>query len=243
MTRLTSGTIYQSGDPKRGSVSFPKKVGFKFVPQAFFLGGILGALIIFSPLIVKEADYRISSLKEEKVMVADEDAKKGNFGELTEKNGIKILQPTDPKFSLLIPKIGVNSKVLANVSPTDDSQYNKALKVGVAHAAGTFFPGEKGTVYLFGHSTDFIWNVPRFNAVFYLLKELKEGDEIDVFYEGKRYIYKVSDKEIVDPSSVFYLKPKWGEEKVILQTCWPPGTTWKRLLIFAQPNNESFAQN
>lgn len=26
-----------------------------------------------------------------------------------------------------------------------------------------------------------------------------------------------------------------GEETLILQTCWPPGTTWKRLLVFAKP--------
>jgi len=24
-------------------------------------------------------------------------------------------------------------------------------------------------------------------------------------------------------------------ERVILQTCWPPGTAWKRLLVFATP--------
>lgn len=245
------GTIYQHGDPLAGAIrlvetlsAVPAKTKrFKFVPQAFFLGGIFGLSVIFSPLIFKEAEYRIASLKKEKVIIADIESQQGNFSELINQPGVKILRPVDPWFSLLIPKIGLNTKVLANVNATDKNQYSQALKTGVAHAAGTYLPGEKGRVFLFGHSTDYIWNIPRFNAVFYLLKELKKEDEIDIVYQGKRYIYQVSDRKIVDPSEVFYLKPKWGEEEIILQTCWPSGTTLKRLLIFAQPKVQSLAEN
>lgn len=240
---MKKGIIYQSGDPQRGTVFLNKKRRFRLIPQAFFLGGIFGLLAIFSPLIAKEADYRLSLLKKEKVIIADQETKKSGFKELLNQKAIKIIQPTDPRFSLLIPKIGLNSKVLANISPTDDSQYKKALEKGVAHAAGTYLPGEKGRIFLFAHSTDYIWNVPHFNAVFYLLKEVKKGDEVDIVYQGKRHIYKVVERKIVDPSEVFYLKPKWGKEELILQTCWPPGTTWKRLLVFAQPKNNSLAKN
>lgn len=239
---MKKGIIYQFGDPQKGSVSFEKETRFRFVPQAFFLGGIFGTLVIFSPLLAKEVDYRLSFFKKEKVVVADAEIKKESFAQLINKEGAKILHPVDPQFSLIIPKIGLNSRVLPNVSPTDESQYKRALKAGVAHAAGTYFPGENGRIFLFAHSTDYIWNVPRFNAVFYLLREINEGDEIDIFYEGKRYVYQVSDKKIVDPSEVFYLKPKWGKEEIVLQTCHPPGTTWMRLLIFAQPKIESLAQ-
>jgi len=251
MKQLNSGTIYKYGDPPTGVISLTETVAtnatktrrFKFVPQAFFMGGIFTVLLIFSPIILKEAEYRLFSSKKEKVVLTEAEIKKGSFAELLKKKGIKILQPIDPWFSILIPKIDLNTKVLANINPADKSQYRQALKTGVAHAAGTYLPGEKGRVFLFGHSTDYIWNVPRFNAVFYLLKELKSGDEIDIVYQGKRYIYQVSDRKIVDPSEVAYLKPKWGEEEIILQTCWPPGTTWKRLLIFAQPNSKPLAQN
>lgn len=242
MRALTSGIIYQRGDPQKGSVSFVKK-GFRFVPQAFFLGGLLGTLIIFSPLMYTEANYRLSTFKKEKVVIANSQIQKENFSKLVGKNDIKILQPVDPEFSLLIPKIGVNSLVFPNVSPTDESQYKRALKAGVAHAAGTYLPGENGRIFLFGHSTDYIWNVPQFNAIFYLLRELNEGDEIDIFYQGKRYLYQVIDKKIVDPSEVLYLKPKWGQEEIILQTCHPPGTTWQRLLVIAQPKTQNLTQN
>jgi len=244
-------TIYQYGDPLTGEiilselVSNPvvKRKNFNFVPQAFFLGGILGLVLIFSPLIFKEAQYRLSAFQNEKVIVADLNTKKGSFGQLLHQPGIKILKPVDPWFSLLIPKIGLNTKILANVNPADKNQYDQALKSGVAHASGTYLPGEKGRIFLFGHSTDYIWNVPRFNAVFYLLKEVSQGDEIDLIYQGKRYIYQVTDRKVVKPSEVFYLKPKWGNEEVVLQTCYPPGTTWLRLLIFAQPKISSLAQN
>ena len=243
--------IYQHGDPLAGVIRLVetitpapvKRKRFKFIPQTFILGGIFGLLIIFSPLISKEIDYRLFSSKEKRVVATEAEIRKENFGNLLKKEGITILQPIDPIFSLLIPKINLNSRVLANISVVDDNQYSRALKAGVAHAAGTYLPGEEGRIFLFGHSTDFIWNVPRFNAVFYLLKELESGDEIDIVYQKKRYVYQVSDKKIVDPSAVNYLKPKWGREELVLQTCYPPGTTWKRLLIFAQPKDQSLAQN
>lgn len=245
-------TIYRHGDPPTGVISLAEAVSaipsktkrFKFVPQAFLLGGIFGILVIFSPLIYTEIDYRLFVSKQEnQVVVTQAATEKQDLPSLPNKKGVKILQPVDPQFSLLIPKIGLNAKVLANVNPTNETEYKQALQSGVAHADGTYLPGENGRVYVFGHSTDYIWNVPRFNAVFYLLKEISHGDEIDIVYQGKRHIYEVTKKKVVDPSEVFYLKPKWGEEELVLQTCYPPGTTWLRLLVFAQPKNNSVAQN
>jgi len=40
-------------------------------------------------------------------------------------------------------------------------------------------------------------------------------------------------KEIVDPTRVEFLTRKSNREFLTLQTCWPPGTTLKRLLVFA----------
>src|SRR5262249_41872912 len=93
-----------------------------------------------------------------------------------------------------------------------------------------------GTTYLFAHSTDSFWNVGRYNAVFYLLKDLKVGDDIIVFFQNRRYNYKVTETKIVDPSEVSLLtKAQQSDEQLVLQTCWPPGTTWKRQLVIAKP--------
>lgn len=160
---------------------------------------------------------------------------KGLLSHLLRIKKVEFLVPEDPNFSVVIPKIGANAKVLANISPADEDEYLAALKKGVAHAAGTAFPGEGGHIFLFAHSTDYIWNVGTYNAIFYLLYKLEKGDEVDLFYKGQRYLYRVLDKRIVDPSQVEYLTRKTNREFLTLQTCWPPGTTLKRLLIFAVP--------
>lgn len=146
---------------------------------------------------------------------------------------VEFLAPQDPNYSIVIPKIGANSRVVANVDASDEETYLDVLNRGVAHAWGTAFPGEGGHIFLFAHSTDYFWNVRTYNAIFYLLGKLQKGDEVDMFYKGQRYTYKVINTTIVDPSQVEYLTRKTNKEFLTLQTCWPPGTTLKRLLVFA----------
>src|SRR3989338_4293517 len=146
---------------------------------------------------------------------------------------VEFLVPEDPNFSVVIPKIGANAKILSNIDASDEKAYLDALNKGVAHALGTKFPGESGHIFLFAHSTDYFWNVGTYNAIFYLLNKLAKGDEVDVFFQGQRYVYRVVDRVIADPSQVEYLTRKSNKEFLTLQTCWPPGTSFKRLLVFA----------
>lgn len=148
---------------------------------------------------------------------------------------IKVLVPKDPNFSIIVEKIGADAPIIANVDASSKAVYNAALKRGVAHALGTSFPGQAGVTYLFAHSTDTIFNVPRFNAIFYLLKELVPGDRVVVFFNGKRFDYIVSQTKITEPSDVSYFTMQTAQQILVLQTCYPPGTTWKRLLIIAKP--------
>ncbi len=149
----------------------------------------------------------------------------------------KIIIPKSTEFSLVIPKIGINEKVFENIDPFNPSVYLEVLKKGIAHAKGTVFPGVNGTTYIFAHSADNFWNVGRYNAVFYLLNKLEKNDNITIFFKDKRYDYKVIDQKVVNADDVKYLNANPGKgEKLILQTCWPPGTTWKRLLIRAEPD-------
>ena len=146
---------------------------------------------------------------------------------------VEFLVPQDPNFSVVIPKIGANARVLANVDAAEEKIYLEALNKGIAHASGTKFPGESGHIFLFAHSTDYFWNVGSYNAIFYLLNKLAKGDEVDVFFKGQRYVYQVINSVVADPSQVEYLTRKSNKELLTLQTCWPPGTTLKRLLVFA----------
>ena len=149
------------------------------------------------------------------------------------------VSPASTDFGIVIPKIGANSNVVANVDAGNEKEYQDALQIGVAHAAGTAFPGTKEgnrKIYLFAHSTDNWWNINRYNAVFFLLKELEPGDEIDIFYNNRRYVYETVETRTVEADEVQYLvEPSEDDEVLILQTCWPPGTTLKRLLVIAKP--------
>jgi len=160
----------------------------------------------------------------------------GEKGLLTRNiNGVKaeVLIPEDPNFSVVIPKIGANARVITGVDTANESVYAEALKKGIAQALGTAFPGEGGHIFLFAHSTDYWWNVSSYNAVFYLLGKLVKGDDINIFYKGERYMYRVVDTRVVDPSEIEYITRKTNTEFLTLQTCWPLGTTFKRLLVFA----------
>ena len=213
------------------------------------LFAIFGVLATFGPSLYYEIYFKVSQLRGINYAVADEETP---FGELLRKSkeaqtggalgalltGPKeqILIPKDTEFSILIPKIGASTKVFPNIDPSNQNEFLPILQNGVAHAKGTFFPGRKGNIYMFAHSTDNFWDVGRYNAIFYLLKDLSPGDDVVVYFENQRHNYVVKESRIVDAKDVsFITKSNTGKEVLILQTCWPPGTTWKRLIIFAEP--------
>lgn len=182
--------------------------------------------VMIWPLVSIEAKYRLQ--KSNSTPVVSEVS--------TQAQSFPTSPPEDPAFGIVIPKINVNTNVVADVNPAIKSEYMAALQTGVAHAKGTLKPGQRGTSFIFGHSTDGDpLNIASLNAQFYLLKELVAGDEVNVFFEGKRHTYRVSQTHIVDPTDVSLLQPQTEKEKLVLQTCWPPGTTLKRLLVVAEP--------
>ena len=170
---------------------------------------------------------------DQKFEIAQSNQKSGLLAKAFNIKPIEILTPEDPNFSIVIPKIGANAKILANIDPSDENIYLDALNKGVAHTSGTAFPGEGGHIFLFAHSTDYFWNIGTYNAIFYLLYKLEKNDEVNIFYQGQRFVYRVIGTQVVDPSQVQYLTRKTNREFLTLQTCWPPGTTLKRLLVFA----------
>jgi LPXTG-site transpeptidase (sortase) family protein len=74
----------------------------------------------------------------------------------------------------------------------------------------------------------------RYNAVFYLLHKLEVGDKIEIVYQGTLYKYSVEKKEILTAHDLKYFDPGVREERLVLQTCYPPGTAWKRMVVVAK---------
>ncbi len=139
-----------------------------------------------------------------------------------------------PHFGLVIPKIGVDAPIIPNVDPDNYSQYMRILKKGVALAKGSSYPNQDGVSYIFAHSTNLnpYW-ISYYNAVFYLLNKLKTGDKIYVWYQNKQYPYQVSRVFVTSKKDKSFLLT--SKHLLVLQTCYPPGTSLKRLIVIATP--------
>lgn len=222
-------------------ITYYKIVFFiRFLGYFFLFTGLISLIILLGPFLLAESGYRKDQLfgikrVVPKIITSDQ---KTSSPSATPPKVVKLsplsIVPVSTDFGLIIEKINANAMVVANVNPASEREYSQALLQGVAHAAGTSFPGEKGNIYLFSHSTDAPWNIIRFNAVFYLLRELVPGDKIVTFYQNKRYDYIVYDKRIVGASDVSYLTNQYDQSVLTLQTCDPPGTLINRLVIRAK---------
>ncbi len=226
--------IHNKGDYSR--VLFLRTIG-----NVLIISSLLMMIKTFYLPVKQELQYALNSLFNKTYSVSslpvntsqDVDDRRGLLAKALTGTQREILTPEDTDFSIVIPKIGANSKIISNVDSADESDYLTALQSGVAHTLGTAFPGEGGHIFLFAHSTDYFWNIGTYNAVFYLLSKLEKNDEVNLFYKGQRYRYQIVSKQIVDPSQVEYITRKTNKEFLTLQTCWPPGTTLKRQLVFA----------
>jgi len=199
---------------------------------------LLILVVSLGPAVSQEISYRFQRAFAFLSQDPNSDGQKSNGLAENEQQGIAkeaAQYGVDADFSLVIPKIKAAAKVIPNVNPASKEEYKNALKEGVAHAAGSKLPGEKGVVYLFAHSTNSPANISRYNAVFYLLKELKKGDQVIVFFANQKYVYQVWERFITEPNDTQWLTDNQSQELLVLQTCWPPGTTQKRLIITAQP--------
>lgn len=155
---------------------------------------------------------------------------------------IRQIVPKDKSFGIVIPKINLNAAIYRDVDPTNPKEYLPILRRGVAQSKGSVTPDKYGNVFLFAHSADAFYNVARYNALFFLIGKLEKGDEVDVFYRDKRYQYQVTEKAVVSSEYLEeYVKEKTQEGRMVtLQTCYPPGTTLKRLLVVAKMIEQSY---
>lgn len=138
-------------------------------------------------------------------------------------------------FFIEIPKLNLYEKVQANVDPNNVKEYQVALEEGVAHALNSAFPEENKLIYIFGHSTNGAWNVEAYNAVFYQIKDLVVGDQIILHLGDKNFVYQVSEQNVVKGNEINFVNDRKDQNLLLLQTCWPPGTSWQRLFVSAVP--------
>lgn len=133
---------------------------------------------------------------------------------------------------IYIPKIHVAAPFYTPPSTRDDV-INEYLLKGVLHYPGTADPGQKGNVFLTGHSSYYWWAKSDYKFVFTLEPQLTYNDEIYVYHKGIRYTYKVTELREVTPQTTDVLRPT-TEPTLTLSTCVPIGTSYHRKIVRAK---------
>jgi len=225
--------IYRAPTPSK------KRKNLRLLGLALLGLSFVGFISVLGPLLSKELGFRLQKFPAAEIQKNEQ--KISVFGYLLWLDQNNLSSPVDWNFDLIIPKIGVNSRVVPNVDPNNKEEYDQVLKTAVAHAKGTSFPDSYGSTYIFGHSSTLLWDPNHTNAVFYLLKNLEKGDEIIVFYSTRRYLYQVVEKVIKGEKEIPEFVSQKDKKYLVLQTCWPPGTAWKRLFVLAEPVTENLS--
>lgn len=143
---------------------------------------------------------------------------------------------TSDAATIIINKIGVSAPIVFGVSEKIPEIY-KNLDRGVVHYSLSPKPGEKGASMILGHSSDYPWKKNPYGSAFALLSKLSKGDVIQVKYDnGSTLNFSVKDSIIFNPLSedarLARIENASGSS-IVLISCWPVGTSLKRIAIQA----------
>jgi LPXTG-site transpeptidase (sortase) family protein len=136
---------------------------------------------------------------------------------------------------LEIPSLNISAPV---VWTQDSKNFEKDLKSGVVHYPGTAMPGVVGTSYISGHSSNYAWAKGNYNRVFTKLGDLADNASFSIAVtktSGKQTIfhYVVTGRGEYKPTDQAQFRNA-GEPVAALSTCWPIGSTAKRLVVFGK---------
>ncbi len=104
------------------------------------------------------------------------------------------------------------------------------LSHGVGHYAGSYFPGEGGTIIYAGHNN---------RGYFDKILNLEKDDKIIVETGYGNFEYKVDKTKIVNENDLSAFAVQSEKEELILYTCYPLGVGHKteRFLVYAYGDN------
>jgi sortase A len=153
-----------------------------------------------------------------------------------------ILDPTtDIRVSneprIIIPKLNVDAPVVYDVGSVAEAAIQRALEDGVVHypiPGANSVPGQVGNTVMVGHSSNDVFDSGDYKFVFVLLDRLQKGDVFYLHHKGTRYTYSVTEKKVINPNQISTLQLDTDKPMATLLTCTPPGTSLKRLLVFAE---------
>lgn len=204
--------------------ALPKIPAWKLILK---FAGLFVAIFILTYLVIN-----FSALSKQSRYFWDVKIKKGTYQQ-------SLAAPTPaptPSFDatssakLLIPKIGAEAPIVWNV---EENQIPGKLLEGVAHSQGTALPGQRGNIFITGHSSYYSWSSSPYKDVFALLEKLAPGDKIYIEYQGTNFIYTVTNTKVVSPKDLSVLE-QTSNYNLTLMTCVPVGTNLSRLIISSE---------
>lgn len=133
-------------------------------------------------------------------------------------------------------------KVKGNVTPYAGAKLsgiNSLLKNSVVWLQNGANFGESGNTVLFGHSSDYPWDTGPYKDIFSNLNLLQKGDTILLFSSGKISSYRVMQQKIISARDLSAIQNTSQTPMVTLITCWPKGTSLKRLVVTAEIQSPS----
>ena len=196
----------------------------KAIVKQFLIAFFFSSFFIFlvSILFQKKIDKVIVLINKVAVVSSTNESKKKNI----KINSLKKRLVEYPSYgdvfgSIKIPTLEIESNLY-------HGDALRLLKYGVGHHAGTYFPGEGGTILIAGHNT---------YAQFRNLPNIRINDQIIIETVYGNYTYKVDKTDILEAKDFNKsLGISDEKEELILYTCYPvdiPGFKTKRFIVYA----------
>lgn len=147
-----------------------------------------------------------------------------------QKNRQPVCLATERGDGILIPGIQIQAPLVL-VSEGED--FKKALDRGVIFYPDTVLPGQEGETVILGHSAPVGWPKIKYDWVFSDINDLKENDEIYVFFNGCQYLYRVQNTYFLEKGEELPTLSGGNNYFLTLVSCWPPGQDLHRIAVRA----------
>lgn len=120
---------------------------------------------------------------------------------------------------IVIPSVGIDL-------PVYYGDNLEILSYGIGQYAGSYFPGEGGTIILAGHND---------SGYFDKILDLKDGDKVNLKTSYGDFVYTVESSKIVNENDDSAFPVQTDRELLIMYTCYPLGVGKKteRYVVYA----------
>ncbi len=134
----------------------------------------------------------------------------------------KSANPLPKKNWIIIPKMGVDTEIL-------EGDVNTMLWKGVVRMDVGSTPDRGGNTIITAHR--YLYRPPN-PKTFFLLDKLTKGDIVTIYWQNKKYQYRVRESKVVEPDEISILH-NTPNSQLTLFSCTPLFTSKQRLVVIA----------